>query len=141
MRTKKIYSNLRGLFHFLFFFMATSVRGQRYLALLDELEALSRPPAFVKQDRPDILAYAMKLVREYPLDILFNSVDNVYGEVIMRRIFTCFLMLNTEIDMDVCRRFYPRSLHDDPFGRSASLELGLQEYPSFYQWVLDLKDE
>ena len=120
--------------------MSISTRGQRYLAFLDKIDSLCKAPLLKKEKPEEIWQMALEMKREYPLEVIFNSLDNVHGEVILRRMFVCFLLITTGVGMDECQGYFPKSIHDENYGRSSLIKMGLQHHPEFYKWVMDLSN-
>ena len=64
-----------------------------------------------------------------------NVVNIPYAVVIASGII---ILLTTGVGMDECQGYFPKSIHDENFGRSSLIKMGLQHHPEFYKWVMDL---
>lgn len=105
-------------------------RFANFVNILIDLDNLIIPPDFKKQNRMEIIEHANHLKRTYPVEVILNTKKNPFGLLILLRMVTCYFMLETEIDMDILRTFYPDTIYEevDP------LILEIIDFPEFAIW-------
>ena len=105
-------------------------RLAKFANILIELDDLIIPPDFKKEDRAAIIEHANHLKRTYPAEVILNTKKNPFGLLVLLRMVTCFFLLESEIDMDTLKTFYPASIYDevDP------LILEIIDFPEFAVW-------